>query len=1292
MKHTLKNKKSKFIKKKLTINKKSKRFIYNYNNNKVNYYKYYKHNNMSGGSNIIKFIEVLEQLSKIVKNKGNKEDVFKVAAYNKAINELKKYIALPNSVEITSAQELKKLKLPRIGEKIINKFDEFLTTGTLEEVEKEKNNPINTFANIYGIGPVKAKELVESKNISTLEELKLRQNELQENKLPLLNNKQQIGLKYYEDLLKRIPREEIEEFKILLESNFQETLAENNETQKNHKFEIVGSYRRNKPDSGDIDLIFTSYSNNKIVFEKFIKKLQTKKILLEILSKGESKSLTIGKLTKATATPRRIDFLYAPPEDYPFAILYFTGSKEFNTAMRQHALNLDLTLSEHGFYKLLKKANQKDTKIKQEKLVSLLFKTEKDIFNFLHMEYKEPQDRINEQSIVLTLPLEEIKNKIQMQETAPQEQEPEPEPQEQEPEPEPEPEPAPQEPEPEPEQDPEPAPPIPPKKTNKKETIKVKIPKATAKTLKKYTKKIKSEILENLNKFKTQGISSLEMLSLEELTAMLQEAIDNYYISDLKENSILTDNEYDILREHILKKDPTNALANDQQTQIADNSSKVKLPYEMWSMDKIKPDTNALTKFKEKFKGPYVISAKVDGVSALYSTESGTPNLYKKGDGKYGFLINHIIPYLKLPTQKNITLRGELIIKEKTFEEKYKDKFANSRNFISGIVNRKKLTQAEKEILKDIDFVAYEVIMPQNLKPSEQYNKLLELNTITVKNIQSITYSELTNDYLSNNLLDFRANYEYTIDGIICIDDNIHPRESKNPEHAFAFKMVLTDQVLEAKVLDVLWAASKDGLLKPRVQFEPVQIGGVTITYATGINARFIVDNNIGLGALVRLTRSGNVIPKITEVIVPAQKPIMPNVDEYEYVWNETNVDLILVNVKADPRVAIKSIAKFFKELEVDGLGEANIEKIIASGANSIPKIVNASVEDLMKVEGFKEKMATKIHTSIAKQLAKASIAKIAGASNIFGRGFGEKSVSQILKAEPNILTSQESNQEKITKVKAIEGFAEKTATQFVNAIPEFNKFLMSIKPQAQEADKADKEQDKEQDKEDKEDKKQDKKQDKEEEVEKLEHVLNNKIIVFSDFEKSSKYTKKELENLLLKYGVQVETNITKNTNILVTGNNTSKSTKTEKAKKIGTIEIITLDDFLEKYVNTSTKSASTKSASEESASTKSASEKTNIYILKLEKEKYYIGTTNNKYFTLQSYLNNNNAAWTRKYKPLKLIRFIEDCYIYEENIVTLNIMKLYGVANVRGGSYDKVILDKSTLDTIAQQLKLSDF
>ena len=1066
---------------------------------------------MFGGSNITEFIKVLNELSIIMKNKG---EVFRSLAYVKAINELKKYMSSENAATINSAHELKSLNLPNIGKTILEKYEEFLKTGTLEAITKEKNNPVNIFTNIYGIGHVKANELVNSKAIVTLEQLRERQNELQENKLPLLNSKQQIGLKYYEHLLKRIPREEIDEFKVLLQTNFRETILENNELEENHKFEIVGSYRRNAQTSGDIDLICTSYNNNKNVFVKFIEKLHSKKILLEILSNGQTKSLTIGKLLTNTAIPRRLDFLYAPREDYSFTLLYFTGSKEFNTAMRQHSLNVNLTLSEHGFYKI-----SNVSKLKQEKIQNLLFKTEKDIFDFLCMEYKEPQDRHDEHSVILTLSIEEIKKHIEEKIEAPAQTEP---PNAQEPT---------------------------PAKTTKKETLKIKMPNSKVQTLKKYTKKIKETILENLNKFKSQGITALAILSLEELTAMLQEAIDNYYISELKESSLLTDNEYDILREYILKKDPSNALANDQQTQIKNDNTKVKLPYEMWSMDKIKPDTNALIKFKQTYKGPYVISVKVDGVSALYSTETGTPNLYKKGDGKFGFLINHLLPYLNLPTQKNITLRGELMIKEETFKLKYKGQFSNSRNFIAGLVNRKKLTQVEKDILQDIDFVAYEVIMPQNLKPSEQYNKLADLKLITVKNIQSIEFEQLTNDYLSNKLIEFRTTYEYSIDGIICIDDNLHERKSKNPEHAFAFKMVLTDQVIEAKVLDVLWSVSKDGLIKPRVQFEPVTIGGVTITYATGINARFIVDNNIGLGALVSLTRSGDVIPKITSVIVPAQKPIMPSTTEYDYVWNATNVDIILKNIKSDPRVNVKSITKFFKDLEVEGLGEKNIEKIINSGANTISKIINLSTEDLMNVEGFQKKMATKIKTSIQKQLKEASVAKIAAASNIFGRGLAERTIHQILKAQPDILTSQETMEGKISKLNAIEGVGDKTAAQFVKAIPEFVEFITLIKPDYQTQAKEPKEEAPIQQAEPTQD-----------------HILKNKIIVFSDFDKSSKYTKKELEKLLVKFGALIETSVKKTTNILIIGDSTSNSTKVENAKKIGTIEIVTLDDFLKRY------------------------------------------------------------------------------------------------------------------------------
>jgi len=140
--------------------------------------------------------------------------------------------------------------------------------------------------------------------------------------------------------------------------------------------------------------------------------------------------------------------------------------------------------------------------------------------------------------------------------------------------------------------------------------------------------------------------------------------------------------------------------------------------------------------------------------------------------------------------------------------------------------------------------------------------------------------------------------------------------------------------------------------------------------------------------------------------------------------------------------------------------------------------------------------------------------------------------------------------EEKISKLNTIEGVGEKTASQFVKAIPEFVEFITLIKPDYQTQATEPTLQQTQQT--------QDQTQD---------HALKNKIIVFSDFDKSSKYTKKELEKLLVKFGPIIETSVKKTTNILIIGDSTSNSTKVENAKKIGTIEIITLDDFLEKYV-----------------------------------------------------------------------------------------------------------------------------
>ena len=445
----------------------------------------------------------------------------------------------------------------------------------------------------------------------------------------------------------------------------------------------------------------------------------------------------------------------------------------------------------------------------------------------------------------------------------------------------------------------------------------------------------------NIELLKTNGISALHSMTEKELSQIILEASKAYY----NENELMTDNEFDIVKEYMENKYPKNRVLQEIGAPVEKN--KVSLPYNMPSMDKIKPDTNSLQKWKQKYSGPYVLSAKLDGISALYSTENNQLKLYTRGNGTIGQDISHLIPYLLLPKIDNITIRGELIMKKTTFVEKYSNTFANARNMVAGLVNQKKI---DVEKMKDVDFVAYEVITPE-LKPSEQMsymnNKQEETKLITVINE---TVMELTNEYLSTLLVEWRENYEYTIDGVIVVDDKIYARTKKNPEHGFAFKMVLSDQVAEVKVVDVIWTPSKDGYLKPRLQVEPVTLGGAKIEYATAFNAAFVEDNKIGIGAIVKLVRSGDVIPHIMDVVVPAEKAQMPTVP---YKWNETHIDIIMENMEDDETVKEKNIVGFFKGLEVDGLGPGNVKKIITAGYDSVAKIIGMSKTDFLKVAGF---------------------------------------------------------------------------------------------------------------------------------------------------------------------------------------------------------------------------------------------------------------------------------------------------------------------------------------------------
>jgi NAD-dependent DNA ligase len=285
-----------------------------------------------------------------------------------------------------------------------------------------------------------------------------------------------------------------------------------------------------------------------------------------------------------------------------------------------------------------------------------------------------------------------------------------------------------------------------------------------------------------------------------------------------------------------------------------------------------------------------------------------------------------------------------------------------------------------------------------------------------------------------------RENYPYEIDGVIVANDaKYEERKQGNPEHAFAFKMVLSDQIAEAKVVDVIWTPSKDGYLKPRVQIEPLNLGGVRIEYATGFNGAFINDNKIGVGAVIELIRSGDVIPHIRKVIVPAEQTKMPSVP---FKWNDTHVDVMLENLELDETVKEKNITGFFRGIGVEGLSSGNVTRIIKSGIDSVPQIIKMKVDDFLDIEGFQGKMANKIYNGIRDKIDAASLVTIMSATNLFGRGFSEKKLELIMDSYPNVLLSKESLEQKVAKISAIKGMADKTAEAFVERIPDFIQFI----------------------------------------------------------------------------------------------------------------------------------------------------------------------------------------------------------------------------------------------------------
>lgn len=547
-------------------------------------------------------------------------------------------------------------------------------------------------------------------------------------------------------------------------------------------------------------------------------------------------------------------------------------------------------------------------------------------------------------------------------------------------------------------------------------------------------------------KLNNDPVTILKSLRVEDLVELIQTANHFYYN---KGAPLFDDQIFDIVKDYLAELQPGHPVLTNIGATVG-TSNKVPLPFYMGSLDKIKNDEKVFGNWKAKYVGDYVISDKLDGNSGLLVLKNNEVKLYTRGDGIEGQDISHLLPFLKNASSltlttlekkaNNVAVRGELIISKGDFE-KIKDKGANARNTVAGLINAK---IPDMEIAKLTSFVSYEVISPV-FPPKEQMEFIT--NTLCIDCVwnQTLKNQQLDLERLSNTLVERRKVSLYEIDGIVVSHNEIYKRQEQNPEHSFAFKSVITMEKAEVTVTKVEWNMSKDGIFVPIVHFTPVALDGVIITRAHGFNGKFIKDNVIAPGAVIIIMRSGAVIPYIVEIVKKASKPQMPEVN---FIWSKTGVDILVdKNALSDTNseeLQLKNIEYFFDKVDVPGLSGGIIKRIFEKGFKSVGAIVGITKEQLLSVEGFKDKLATKVYNAIkdkfANKGANIDLFLLMDASNIMGRGIGSKKVRLICDAIPDIVNKR--YVPSIQELIAIKGVESKTAELIVNNLPLVYKFF----------------------------------------------------------------------------------------------------------------------------------------------------------------------------------------------------------------------------------------------------------
>lgn len=480
--------------------------------------------------------------------------------------------------------------------------------------------------------------------------------------------------------------------------------------------------------------------------------------------------------------------------------------------------------------------------------------------------------------------------------------------------------------------------------------------------------------------------------TIDTLVERLKAASVAYYETG---EPVMTDDEYDALLENLRTLAPDHAYFQAVGAPVGEGA--VRLPLPMPSLRKVKPDSVAA--WAASYPQPWLASDKLDGISALWVPARG--GLYLRGDGLVGQDVSHLVPLgiqgLQAPADAgaDLMIRGELIVP--------KDcpaiGTAAARNWVNGVVHQKTPTPAD---VARIQFVSYSVYSKKQLKRNAQMKWLKEHGFICVP------YSVVVGVEALGPLLEKRRSEGvYDIDGIVLGRDGAVPdaldARAGLPRDCVAFKMPLADQRAHAEVVAVHWASSMGGLWIPRVEITPVKIGVATISYATGHNAKFIYENSIGPGAIISVRRSGDVIPTIEGVVIPADDPYMPGgtlePTEGLWAWDERGTHALDKRGVVDAEKQALFIVDSLNAFDIEGVSTKNALKLAEAGFIDLVSLYNASQAELVAVVG--NALGAKLYQQLHSKIGAASPERWISAYQGWPRGFGKQRIAALLELAP---------------------------------------------------------------------------------------------------------------------------------------------------------------------------------------------------------------------------------------------------------------------------------------------------